>query len=83
MKQYGSQQGHLGLPPAPSDRHEYGTNEVTLELVGGMQEAIDHIHRNGSSHTECIVAGALCCPGPGTCRTCDLAHWTHLSGYTR
>ena len=58
VKMYGGQQGHLGLPPAPSDRHEYGTNEVTVVLVESMQQAIDHIHRHGSSHTECIVTGA-------------------------
>ena len=57
IKQYGSPQGHLGLPPAPSERHEYGTNEVTLELVEDIQQAIDHIHQHGSSHTECIVTG--------------------------
>ncbi|KAK9811960.1 hypothetical protein WJX73_003110 [Symbiochloris irregularis] len=45
----------LGLTPCPSDRHEYGTNALTLELVDSMDEAIDHIHANGSSHTECIV----------------------------
>eukprot|EP00967_Tisochrysis_lutea_P016540 scaffold18639_cov22-Tisochrysis_lutea.AAC.1 len=45
----------LGLPPAPSARHEYSSKEVTLEVVGDMQEAIDHIHTNGSGHTETIV----------------------------
>ncbi|KAK9823707.1 hypothetical protein WJX72_004820 [[Myrmecia] bisecta] len=45
----------LGLPPAPSARHEYGTLAVTLELVDSMDEAIDHIHANGSGHTECIL----------------------------
>lgn len=43
------------LPPAPSPRHEYGTLDVTVEVVGDMQEAIDHIHAYGSGHTECIV----------------------------
>lgn len=45
----------LGLPPAPSKRHEYGTPALTLELVDTMDEAIAHVHANGSSHTECIV----------------------------
>ena len=54
---YGSEQGGLGLPPCPSARHEYGSNEVTLELVDSMDEAIAHIHAHGSSHTECIVTG--------------------------
>ncbi|EFN57361.1 hypothetical protein CHLNCDRAFT_30278 [Chlorella variabilis] len=45
----------LGLPPAPSVRHEYSSLDVTVELVGGLGEAIDHIHTHGSGHTECIV----------------------------
>ena len=49
----------LGLTPAPAKRHEYGSNALTLELVDSMDEAIDHVHANGSSHTECIVTGAL------------------------
>lgn len=47
----------LGLPPAPSVRHEYSSMDVTLELVGGLDEAIDHIHAHGSGHTECILTG--------------------------
>ena len=38
-------------------RHEYGEAELTLELVSSMDEAIDHLHANGSGHTECIVTG--------------------------
>ena len=49
----------LGLQPAPSPKHEYGAKELTLELVADMDEAIDHIHRFGSSHTEAIVTGGL------------------------
>jgi delta-1-pyrroline-5-carboxylate synthetase len=45
----------LGLTAAPSPRHEYGNLSLTLELVDSMDEAIDHIHKNGSSHTESIV----------------------------
>ena len=40
-------------------RREYGDAELTLELVGSMDEAIDHLHANGSGHTECIVTGTL------------------------
>ncbi|PSC76802.1 delta-1-pyrroline-5-carboxylate synthase A isoform X2 [Micractinium conductrix] len=47
--------GALSLPPAPSPRHEYSSLDVTIELVGGMNEAIDHIHTHGSGHTECIL----------------------------
>ncbi|KAI3438423.1 hypothetical protein D9Q98_000854 [Chlorella vulgaris] len=45
----------LGLPAAPSVRHEYSSMDVTVELVSGMDEAIEHIHANGSGHTECIL----------------------------
>ena len=59
VKMFGSTDGALGLPACPSERHEYGTNELTLEVVSSMDEAITHIHQHGSSHTECIVTGAL------------------------
>ena len=44
------------LPPASSVRIEYSSLDVTLEIVKDMEEAIDHIHANGSGHTECIIA---------------------------
>lgn len=47
----------LGLSPAPSVRHEYSSLDVTIELVSSMDEAIDHIHANGSGHTESIITG--------------------------
>ena len=50
---------YLSLPKAPSPRHEYGTAALTLELVESMDDAIDHLHANGSGHTECIVTGKL------------------------
>eukprot|EP00879_Flechtneria_rotunda_P008234 GHRR01008627.1.p1 GENE.GHRR01008627.1~~GHRR01008627.1.p1 ORF type:complete len:430 (+),score=141.54 GHRR01008627.1:89-1378(+) len=43
------------LSKAPSARHEYSSMDVTLEVVPDMATAIDHIHGNGSSHTDCIV----------------------------
>jgi delta l-pyrroline-5-carboxylate synthetase len=46
---------YLGLPGAPSERHEYGEASLTLELVDSMDEAIDHIHAYGSGHTEAII----------------------------
>lgn len=49
----------MGLGPAPSARIEYGANTLTLELVAGLDEAVDHIHANGSGHTEAIITGAL------------------------
>ena len=52
---------YLSLPKAPSPRHEYGTAALTLELVESMDDAIDHLHANGSGHTECIVTGEYNC----------------------
>mmetsp|Transcript_2268 Transcript_2268/g.4552 ORF Transcript_2268/g.4552 Transcript_2268/m.4552 type:complete len:428 (-) Transcript_2268:46-1329(-) len=45
----------LGLPPCASPKIEYGTLACTVELVAGLDAAIDHVHAHGSSHTECIV----------------------------
>ncbi|KAG1663878.1 hypothetical protein FOA52_014691 [Chlamydomonas sp. UWO 241] len=43
------------LPMAVSPRIEYGTLDVTLEIVDSMAKAIDHIHMHGSGHTEAII----------------------------
>ncbi|PRW58951.1 delta-1-pyrroline-5-carboxylate synthase B-like isoform X1 [Chlorella sorokiniana] len=45
----------LGLPAAPSARHEYSSMDCTVELVSGLDQAIDHIHTHGSGHTETII----------------------------
>ncbi len=36
-------------------RTEYGALEASVAIVDGLDHAIDHIHRNGSGHTECIL----------------------------
>lgn len=45
----------LGLEEAASFHHEYGDLAATVEIVDGVDEAIDHIHRHGSAHTDAIV----------------------------
>lgn len=59
----------LGLNKAPSAKHEYGEKALTLELVNSLDEAVDHIHENGSSHTECVVTGANMLRTLETCRS--------------
>jgi len=36
-------------------KHEYGALECCVEIVKDLDEAINHIHRFGSSHTDVIV----------------------------
>ncbi|XP_045449730.1 delta-1-pyrroline-5-carboxylate synthase [Melitaea cinxia] len=45
----------FGPPAARSMRHEYGDLECCIEIVKNLDEAVDHIHKFGSSHTDVIV----------------------------
>jgi glutamate-5-semialdehyde dehydrogenase len=46
-----------GAAPATADDwgQEYGDIILAVRTVGGLAEAIDHIHRYGSAHTDAIV----------------------------
>lgn len=39
----------------PCFRREYSALECSVQLVDSLEAAVDHIHRYGSGHTECIV----------------------------
>ena len=60
----------LAAPEAPSLRHEYGTLEVTVDLVEDMSEAIDKIHAMGSGHTEACHNSIVCCHALATVCSC-------------
>ncbi|KAG6511903.1 hypothetical protein ZIOFF_029982 [Zingiber officinale] len=46
----------FGFPEAPSFHHEYNSTACTVEIIDSVHAAIDHIHRYGSAHTDCIIA---------------------------
>lgn len=45
----------FGPPAAKTMKHEYGSLEACIEVVKSMDDAIDHVHKFGSSHTDVIV----------------------------
>lgn len=47
----------LDLPADGAFGHEYGDLACTIGVVDDVEAAIDHVHRHGSGHTECIVTG--------------------------
>lgn len=45
----------FGPPPASSMKTEYSGLECTVEIVDDIDDAISHIHKYGSAHTDTIV----------------------------
>lgn len=45
----------FGPQPAKTMRHEYGSLECCIEVVNDLEDAVDHIHKYGSSHTDVII----------------------------
>lgn len=45
----------FGPPAAKTMKHEYGGLEACIEVVKSLDDAIDHVHKFGSSHTDVII----------------------------
>lgn len=45
----------LNIAEAQSFHREYSSMACTVEIVDDVYAAIDHIHRHGSAHTDCII----------------------------
>jgi len=44
------------VPATEEDWHtEYGDLTITVKVVGGLEQAIEHINQYGSRHTDCIL----------------------------
>ncbi|KAL4571748.1 hypothetical protein LXL04_018513 [Taraxacum kok-saghyz] len=47
--------GLVNFTKANSLHYEYNSKACTIEVVNDVDEAIEHVHSYGSSHTECII----------------------------
>ena len=45
----------FGPPPATSMKIEYSGLECAIEVVDDIDDAISHIHKYGSAHTDTVI----------------------------